>query len=116
MFTIHLNKLKFYSYHGIHEEERIVGSEYEVNASVVFGGEEKIVSLNQTVNYVSVFRIIKEHMDTPTPLLETLAQSIVDQIKAMDNQLKSISVRIEKLNPPIPAFVGSVGVTYSIEL
>ena len=116
MFTIHLNNLKFYSYHGIHEEERIVGSEYLVNAAVVFGGEEKIVSLHQTVNYVSIFRIIKEHMDEPTPLLETLAQSIVEQIKEMDNQLKSISVRIEKMNPPIPSFTGSVGVTYSVEL
>ena len=114
MFIIHLNNLKFYSYHGLHEEERIVGGEYEVNATVGFAGEEKIVSLHQTINYVSIFRVIKEHMDKPVPLLETLAQSIAEQIKLIDTQIQSIVIRIDKINPPIPSFIGKVGVTFSI--
>ena len=114
MFTIHLTDLKFYSYHGFHEEERVLGSEYQVNATVGFAGEEKIVSLHQTVNYVSVFRIIKEQMDIPTQLLETLTQNIAEKIKALDTQIKTVSVRIDKINPPIKSFTGKVGVTYSI--
>jgi dihydroneopterin aldolase len=114
LFTIHLHNLKFYSFHGIHEEEQVLGSEYEVNIDIGINGDEKILHLHQTINYVSVYDIIKKQMDHPTPLLETLAQKIAGQIKAFDNRIKSIIICIKKINPPVIAFTGNVGVTYSI--
>lgn len=113
MFTIHLHNLKFYSFHGIHEEEQVLGSEYEVNVDIGINGDEKISHLHQTINYVSVYDIIKKQMDHPTPLLETLAQKITKQIKEIDTQIKSIVINIKKINPPVIAFTGNVGVTYS---
>jgi len=113
LFTIHLHNLKFYSFHGIHEEEQVLGSEYEVNVDIGINSDEKILHLHQTVNYVSVYDIIKKQMDHPTPLLETLAQQITKQIKEIDTQIKSIVINIKKINPPVIAFTGNVGVTYS---
>jgi dihydroneopterin aldolase len=114
MFTIHLHNLKFYSFHGVHEEETILGGEYEVNADVSFTSKERMISLEQTVNYVSVFEIIKEQMGKPIPLLETLAQTIAEKIQVLDTQITSIQVNIKKINPPIRSFTGNIGVSYSI--
>jgi 7,8-dihydroneopterin aldolase/epimerase/oxygenase len=114
MFIIHLHNLKFYSFHGVHEEEIIFGNEYEINVDVGFKEEERISALHQTIDYVSVYQLIRQQMDKPTPLLEMLAQVIAESIKAMDNRIISVVISIKKLNPPITSFIGNVGVTYSI--
>lgn len=116
MFTIHLYNLKFFSYHGLHEEERILGSEYEVNADIGFTHSEKIISIHQTVDYVTAYQVIKKQMDMPVHLLETLAQNIAEEIKVIDERIHSVIIRIKKISPPITSFCGNVGVTYSINL
>lgn len=115
MFTINLKNLSFYSYHGIHEEEKILGNEFEVNAELSFEANDHIDSLEQTINYASVYEIIRQRMTIPTGLLETVAQDIAQQIHAFDSRILSVSVSIEKKNPPIPGMEGmegSVGVTF----
>ena len=115
MYTVHLHNLKFYSFHGVHEEETIFGNEYEVNVDVGFTEKKKITALHQTINYVSVYQLIKQQMDKPTTLLETIAQSISEAIKKTDNRITSIVINIKKINPPITSFIGDVGVTYSVD-
>ncbi len=112
MFTINLHNLNFHSFHGIHEEERILGNEFEVNVSLSFIAGEQITTLEQTINYATVYEIIKHRMQTATPLLETLVQDLTKEIHALDNRIQSISVSIEKKNPPIPNMEGSVSVHY----
>jgi 7,8-dihydroneopterin aldolase/epimerase/oxygenase len=113
MFTVHLNKLIFFAHHGVHDEEGIVGTNFEVSVSVNFNAPEKVVALNDTINYVSVFNIIKNRFAIPERLLETLAQHITADIYAMDNRITTINISIDKINPPISNFIGSVGVTYT---
>lgn len=115
MITIHLNKLLFFSHHGVHEEETIVGTEFEMNVAISFNETEKIVSLDQTINYVVVYNIIKEHMKKPSRLLETVAMQVADDIYKIDNRIKTINISISKLNPPINNFTGNVGITYNKE-
>ncbi len=113
MFTINLHNLLFFAHHGVHEEERIFGNTFIVNVSLSFNQDEKISVLEQTVNYVSVYNIIKQRMDIPTALLETIAQELLQQIYVFDNRIKSITVSIEKKDPPIANMQGSVGVSLS---
>jgi 7,8-dihydroneopterin aldolase/epimerase/oxygenase len=113
MFTIQINKLHLYGYHGVHEEETILGSNFEVNISVSFKEAGLIVSLDETINYVSVFEIVKSHFTTPQKLLETLAQNIVQAIYLLDKKTETINISIEKLNPPIANFTGAVCVQFS---
>jgi 7,8-dihydroneopterin aldolase/epimerase/oxygenase len=112
MFTINLHNLIFHSYHGIHEEERILGNEFEVNVSLSFITDEYITKLEQTINYAAIYEIIKQRMQTATPLLETLVQDLTEAIRAYDNRIKSVSVAVEKKNPPMPNMEGSVSVHY----
>jgi dihydroneopterin aldolase len=112
MFTIKLQNLIFHSFHGIYEEERVLGNEFEVNASLSFVNDEPITTLEQTINYVSVYEIIKRRMYIETPLLETLVQNLAEDILGFDNRIKSITVSVEKKNPPISNMEGSVSVHY----
>ena len=112
MFTINLHNLIFHSFHGIHEEEQILGNEFEVNVTLSFITDEQITTLEQTINYATIYGIIKQRMQTATPLLETLVQDLTEAIRAFDNRIKSISVSVAKKNPPISNMEGSVSVTY----
>jgi len=112
MVTIQLKNLLFYSCHGVHAEEKILGNNFEVNIELSFDAGDRIDSLEQTINYASVYELIKQRMAIPTELLETLAWDIAHQVHAMDNRVLSITVAVEKKNPPIPGMEGSVGVKY----
>ena len=77
MITVQLNQLTFIAFHGILEEERILGNEYEVDASVDFHEKEEVIShINDTVNYAIIYDIIRKRMIIPTPLLETVVMEI----------------------------------------
>ncbi len=112
MFTISLHNLSFFSFHGMHEEERILGNNYLVNIELTVDADENIKNIEQTVNYATVYQLIKQRMLIPTPLLETLAQDLAQQIHTMDDRIRSISVTVEKKDPPIANMQGSVSVNY----
>jgi 7,8-dihydroneopterin aldolase/epimerase/oxygenase len=112
MFTINLHNLVFHSFHGVYEEERILGNTFEVNVSVTFEPDQPVTSLEDTLNYATIYEIIKHRMLVPTTLLETLVQELTQQIYDFDNRIKTISVSVEKKNPPINNIEGSVSVQY----
>jgi len=115
MFTINLHNLAFHAYHGVYEEERILGNDFEVNVSVTFEADKPVTSLQHTINYASIYNLIKQKMAVPLPLLETLAQELTQEIYNFDNRIKTISVSVEKKNPPISNMEGSVSVHYKKE-
>ncbi|MEI7472587.1 MAG: dihydroneopterin aldolase [Chitinophagaceae bacterium] len=112
MLSIHLHHLRFFSYHGLFEEEKILGNEFEVNVDVCFHTSEKITALNQTINYASVYEIVQQRMRVPTPLLETLAQEMTDTIRTLDDRIVSIRLQINKLYPPLKQLEGQLGVSW----
>ncbi|HEY8657939.1 MAG TPA: dihydroneopterin aldolase [Hanamia sp.] len=113
MITVHLHNLLFYSFHGIHEEEKKLGNEYEVDAFVEFHENAEVIEhIDDTVNYASMYEIIKKRMSIPTPLLETIVMEIGNQIHAEYPLLKAIQISIKKLHPPIEGIQGAAGVTW----
>lgn len=116
MITIHLHNIKFRSFHGVLEEEKLSGNDFEVNADIQFHEEEEVIhSLSHTINYVDLFKIINERMQTPTPLLETVVMDIGKEISEKYNSVRSISISIKKMHPPIESLEGSVGITWNKE-
>ena len=115
MFTISLNNLLFHSFHGVYEEEKILGNAYEVNVELTVDGSELVTELGQTVNYETVFAIAAKRMAIPTPLLESVAQDLANLIYEADQRIKSVKVNIQKKYPPLTTIQGSVGVTYKKE-
>jgi len=113
MITVYLKDLHFHSFHGIHEEEKVIGNEYIVNASVDFQEELEIInSINDTVNYADIYNIIRERMNVPTPLLETVVMEIGNEIHNEFPHLKNINISLQKMNPPIEGIEGSAGIIW----
>lgn len=113
MLYIHLHKLRFRSFHGLYEEERVVGNDYEIDLSVGFEpGLLPIKDIGQTLNYVALFEIVKQRMSVPTPLLETIITEISDEIRQKYPVVAKISISLKKLFPPINNFEGAVGVSF----
>lgn len=112
MHIIHLHQLHFFAYHGVYEEEKIIGNNFEVNADISFNVQTPITNLSQTINYATIYEVIKKRMTIPTALLETLTEDMAHQIQLLDKRIQHISITIKKLNPPIPNFCGSVAVSY----
>ncbi len=113
MLTIHLHSLIFHSFHGMFKEEKVLGNDFEVNVDISIEAPAKINRLHQTVDYVALHAIIKEVMDIPTALLETVVQDLSEKIQLFDKKIKSVTINIRKLNPPIGNFQGTVGISYS---
>ena len=114
LLTISLNNLRFRAYHGMYPEERQKGNDFVVNMQVDYlPKSETIISLDDTIDYASLFDIINTTMQKPVDLLETLAQTICNTVYQQFPQVKIITVTVEKLNPPIDKFSGSVEVRYT---
>lgn len=113
MITIHLRHLLFTAFHGIHDEEKILGNEYIVDCSVQLHEKVDVIThINETVNYVIIYDIIKHKMGIPTPLLETVVMETGNEILAHYPEVKSIKISIQKMHPPIEGIQGAAGVTW----
>ncbi|HVX50058.1 MAG TPA: dihydroneopterin aldolase [Chitinophagaceae bacterium] len=116
MITIELTKLVFNARHGFYEEEKILGGTFEVNAIIRHSHIEiPVKHIGDTIDYTMVYNIIREIMEKPTALLETLASTIAGEILTKFSQAQEVSINIKKINPPIIAFQGTVGVTCVLE-
>ncbi|MEO7317268.1 MAG: dihydroneopterin aldolase [Ginsengibacter sp.] len=114
MITVQLHQLLFHAYHGVHEEEEVLGNEYMVDCSVEFYETAEVIThINDTVNYVHIYDIIKKRMSIPTQLLETIAMEIGNEIIREYKELKVINITIRKLHPPIEGIRGSVGIAWN---
>ncbi|MBI1780489.1 MAG: dihydroneopterin aldolase [Sphingobacteriales bacterium] len=114
MVKVSLHNLLFFSYHGIYEEEQLLGGEFEVNVDLFYEEPVSIIQhLDQTIDYSSVYKIIERRMKQSTPLLETIATQLAAEIKQAFAVTKEITVRIKKVNPPIVSFRGNVAVEFN---
>jgi dihydroneopterin aldolase len=108
---ISLNKLLFVGYHGLYPEEKKLGNNYSVEIDIDFNPKQSIIDqLDQTIDYVHVYAIVKKWMEIPTPLLETLVGKIADDILSSQALANTVFVKITKLHLPISSFEGNVSV------
>jgi len=108
---ISLNKLLFVGYHGLYPEEKKLGNNYSVEIDIDFTPKQGVIDqLDQTIDYVHVYAIVKKWMEIPTPLLETLVGKIADDILSSQALANKVFVKITKLHLPIPSFEGNVSV------
>jgi 7,8-dihydroneopterin aldolase/epimerase/oxygenase len=112
MVTVELQNIRLHAYHGVYEGEKKTGSPYDVSIKVIYEEvDSRFDNLENTINYVAVFGIIKERMKAPLPLLEKVAAGMIEEIKQRWPFAVEIMVSIYKLEPPIENFQGRVGVT-----
>lgn len=109
---IALNDMRFYAYHGVGDQEKVVGNWYRVELTVTLPLAKAIESdcLTDTIDYSHLFRLIKQEMDIPSDLLEHLAGRILKALKAAYPQLTAIELKVSKLRPPFEGELESASV------
>ena len=117
MGKIQVNNIKLYANHGCLEEEAKIGSWYRVDVQVSANLDKSSVTdnLNDTVDYVHLNYIVKEEMSIRSKLLEEVARRILDRFFLELEMIKSATVSVAKLNPPIGGNVQEVAIILSKE-
>ena len=103
MNRIELKGMTFYAFHGVDIQERKIGNTYTVDLQFELDIQKAAETdhLNDTVNYASVYAIVKEEMAIPSNLLEHAANRIIQAIKLAFPQILKIQIRLAKLCPPV---------------
>ena len=113
-FTIQLKDLQFFANHGLHAEEKVVGTTFLVDMDITHPAPDKLIyDIDDTVDYVKAYDIVKRVMNEPRPLLETCCMLIAGEVETNFPAAKAVSLTITKLSPPINNFIGKVSVSYS---
>lgn len=114
MYTISLNNLEFYSFHGYYQEENLIGNHFLVDIIVLLNDEVmKMEELESTLNYVTLYQIAKEEMAIPRKLLETVVKSIHQRIEKLSKNIHRIEVSLTKKHVPVEGMIGQAKVSYS---
>jgi len=119
VMQVKLEQVLFYAKHGFYPVESKTGGQFVVDLTVAYPIQTDVTNafneLQQTVDYVSLYTLVKNRMAIETPLLETVVVDIVDLIRHTFSQVNFIEIKLTKLNPPIPGFQGNTAVQYSWE-
>jgi dihydroneopterin aldolase len=95
--TIQLNNVHFFGYHGLYKEERIIGNNFIVNLYIKYTpNKNRITAIQETIDYVKVYDLVKNRMQTPTPLLETIIDDIINTIFLQFPIAQKVNVQITK--------------------
>jgi len=113
MECIELKKLILHAYHGVTEQERIVGNNYRIDLKLFLDLSKAMESdtLEDTLDYADIFGLVKEEMTLPSHLIEHIAGRIVRKIKEKYPNISKVKIRLAKINPPIEGEVQEAAVT-----
>ena len=106
---IGLETMEFYAYHGVFEEEQMIGGKFIVDISVFTDmlGAALYDDLEGTLDYEIIFHIVKKNMLQSVKLIEHLAHNIIVDLRAVIPEDDKIRIKIRKLNPPLGAKIGA---------
>jgi dihydroneopterin aldolase len=110
MGKIFLEGMEFFAYHGHYKEEQIIGTKFIIDLEMGFesGQAEHSDRLSDTINYQEVYQVVKKEMEINAHLLESVARRILDAVLRSFPQVKSVQVKISKINPPLGGKVKQV--------
>lgn len=113
--SVLLKDLHFFGFHGLYEGEKILGNDFLVNLEIGYTPEHfPARDIKDTIDYAAVYQLVKNRMNIPTPLLETLVADIAHEILAQFSLSNYVTITIEKMRPPVPQFTGSLGVSLTL--
>lgn len=109
---IYLDDLRFHAFHGVMPQERLTGNDYTIDIKIGYDVSLAMVSDNvdDTLNYVEVYKIVDQEMGVPSQLLERVAYRIGDRLSRKFTSITSINIKLTKLNPPFGADCNGAGV------
>ncbi len=116
MARIELEEMEFHAFHGCFKEERIVGNAFLIKFSFETDSSKSEVSdnINDTVNYQTIYSLIKAEMNKQSHLLEHLAGRILNTVFNHFPEIIKAEVKVSKMNPALGGKVKCVSVSLNI--
>ncbi len=111
--SVKLERMRFHAFHGVMEQERRVGNDFEVTIEVFYPFKRVFFSdnLNDTLAYEELYEIVKEQMAKPSRLLEHVAGRIIVAIEKKFPTATAGELSITKLHPPFKCDMPCGGAT-----
>jgi dihydroneopterin aldolase len=109
---IEVNGIKLYAFHGCLPEEGKIGGNYLVDVCMEtdFQLAAETDTLENTIDYVIVNKIVAEEMAIRSKLIEHVGYRIIEKLKSTLQNLHQIKVKITKICPPINGDVENVAI------
>ena len=109
---IYLRNVRFHAFHGVLQQEGIVGNDYLVNLVLDYdlSSALKTDDLQGTLNYAEVYQKVREEMAVPSKLLEHVAGRIAHRLFSDFPEIQKLQLSITKVNPPMGADSDGAGV------
>jgi len=103
MSVISIEGMEFFAYHGCFKEEQIIGTKFRVDLflETETSTAENSDNLYDTVNYLSVYQVVKAEMEIKSKLLEHVGRRILNRVLDEFPLIKNARIKIKKLNPPL---------------
>ena len=107
-----LREVRFYARHGVMPQERKVGGDFTVSLRVGVDLTRPVASddVADTLNYATLYEVVKREMAIPSQLLEHVAGRIGQAVFDAFPQVTTIDLTLVKLNPPMGADSEGAGV------
>ena len=97
--------MEFFAYHGCFREEQVIGTRFSADVTIETDTSKAEITddLRQTINYQSVYKIVKTEMEQKSHLLEHVGRRILDSIFQHFSEVQHVTIKIAKLNPALAA-------------
>jgi dihydroneopterin aldolase len=97
--TLRITGLRFFGYHGVFDEEKRTGSDYQCDIEI-HSTVPDADTLASTYDYTKAMEIVMKHNKHSYDLIETLAADICTEVM-LDMRIRSCTVRIRKYVIPV---------------
>lgn len=112
--TLHIEDIRLHAFHGCLEEEGRIGGKYRVDITAHADLEACAMQddLEQTVDYVLVYELVKAEMAVRSKLIETVARRIALRLVEAYPWVESWEVALTKFNPPVNGALGHARIVW----
>ena len=115
-YQVSIDDIRIFAFHGLYPEERILGNWYTLDVLVESESQPNFSDdIANTIDYSQIYAICKQVMANPVDLLETVAESIAQRIRAELKEEVAVLVHISKENPPMGVSAGRSTVVYRLD-
>lgn len=106
-----LKDIQLFGFHGVTPLENRCGTLFSVDMVITLKNNMPITVLEETVDYMRVYHILKTEFKKTTMLLEVLADTVLLQVlKRFSPQIDEAEITIFKINAAVEGFQGRLGV------
>lgn len=112
-YRIRLERMEFRAMHGCYELERKVGNRFTVDLEITaeLGAVAAEDSVEQAINYLSVYEIVRNRMRVTQRTIERVATNIIEALHARFPAVRHVRCTVAKLAPPLGGKIARVSVT-----